>query len=147
VLHDRSEVSAADAADVEETTAPPDSAGTDGDMCCAHARLLYETGDVALRAKAERWWRRAAISRDLEAQYSLGVVLHEQATDQSVDEAEHWWRAAASAGHVEAGYNLGVLLDLVGTESARSEALCWWRSAAEAGRPAATNTLGRLPRQ
>jgi hypothetical protein len=103
--HDRSEVSAADAAEGEETTTPPDSAGSDGDMCCERARLLYETGDVALRAKAERWWRRGAISGDLEAQYSLGVVLHEQATDQSVDEAEHY---------------LGVLLDLVGTESART---------------------------
>jgi hypothetical protein len=57
--HDRAEVSevfTAGAADVGATGAPPDPAGGDCDMCCERALLLYETGDVASRAKAENWW-------------------------------------------------------------------------------------------
>src|ERR1700727_3759940 len=96
--HDRSEASAAGAPDVDVTAAPHGSAGEGADMCCGRALALYESGDTALRAKAEQWWRRAASSGDREAQYSLGVILHEEATDQSVGEAEYWWRAAASGG-------------------------------------------------
>lgn len=125
MANDRAEASAAGAADVETTHAPPDFSGD-------------PIGDIASQAKAERWWRSAAESGHVDAQYHLGVCHHLRGEH---DIAEHWWCAAARAGHLDAQYNVGSYHYQRGELEAAGS---WWRAAAEAGQPEAADTLGWL---
>jgi TPR repeat protein len=99
--------------------------------------LLYEAGDGFARDKgaAINWFRKAAESGYVEAQYALGRTYADLDPEDSLanpDEAEKWLRQAAEQGNVDA---ISRLSDY-GMKAVRAEA--------EKGNPEAISRLGAL---
>jgi TPR repeat protein len=123
------------------TNVPPDAA-------VHNAAALYERGvamhDRGAYTAAEQLWRQAAEAGHTDAQFDVGMVLHERGDTDSLAQSEQLWRSAANAGHARAQYNLGCLLDDRGDEDSVVEAEWWWRAAADARHSGARRNVDEI---
>ncbi len=90
-------------------------------------------------AEAVKWYRKAAVSGDADAQNMLGKCYEEgRGVTANQSEATRWYQRAAEQEHVNGQYNYArCLLN-------RKEAIKWYRRAAEAGDPAAQDKMGHF---
>lgn len=105
-----------------------------GDATSQH-RLgsAYDSGGGLCKSKdeAEKWYRKAAESGNVEAQNSLGSLLQER---QKYAEALAWYERAAKHGHALALNNLAYLHDLgLGTKQDRKKAFNLYAASAQLG--------------
>lgn len=86
------------------------------------------------------WYRKAADSGNLEAQFQLGTCYEEI---EDMDSAAHWYQIAAEIGHAEAMYRFGeCLYHGFGIEEDLDEAFNWFLDSADRGVAAAMFRLG-----
>ena len=93
----------------------------------------YQRGDYAA---AEREFRVAAVSRNAQAQYSLGVMYERGLGVKQDDEtAVTWYRLAAKQGDAPAQNSLGLMYaNGRGVRQDDSEAVTWFSEAVEQNR-------------
>ena len=108
----------------------------------------YRTGTRVRRgrARAARWYQKAAEQGHMGAQYWLGR-LHYSGYGVTLNyaEAARWYRMAAEQGHVGSQVALACLYqDGKGVKQDRPEAAKWLRRAAEKGHAKAQIVLGHL---
>ena len=106
---------------------------------CPALKLPPDIGmrDGAMEPQAERAaLERAAEAGDVDAMYSLGVLL----VKYEPEVGRRWYERAAQAGHTPAMNNLGTLVAKEDPEAARR----LYERSAEAGNPAAMVNLGVL---
>ena len=59
--------------------------------------------------KAVKWYRKAALRGDADAQFNLGVCYAKgEGVEKDEVEAVKWYRKAALQGHADAQFNLGI---------------------------------------
>jgi len=97
-------------------------------------------------ARAERMYRLAAASGEVDALYNLGVI-HDKARggQRNVQEAVRWFRCAADQRDAQAQLNLGILFykgDGVPVDHVQARA--WLELAADNGNPRAKDLLRAL---
>ncbi len=133
------------AADQDRSSPQPDNASEDLEMLEAAARhgdrdaqfrigtRFFNSGSMEDRAKAARWFAKAAGQGHIAAQFMWASML-ERGDDIAKDEAKAivLYRQAASAGHVQAMHNLGTLLVKNETAQSYREAASWFYRAAQA---------------
>ena len=77
-----------------------------------YLRLAYSMGTgVALdNLKAARWWRKAAVGGNTDAQFNLGLLYAQgEGVVRNMMEAARWWHQAATRGDAAAQYALGLM--------------------------------------
>lgn len=116
----------------------------DAKMAVAEA---YETGNEAKLdpAKAAKWYREAALTGNLEAQYRLAKLVSKGAPGLSADKATalKLLQSAAKLGHAAAQNLLGQMLQNGdGTAKDEKAAVEWYEKAATQNYAAAQNNLG-----
>ena len=73
-------------------------------------KLLHNNRLRRVDAWRPRWWRKAAISGSINAQFNLGIMyLRGDGIRHDPTEAVRWWGKAAEQGDPAAQYNLGAL--------------------------------------
>ena len=73
---------------------------------------MYETGAGAVenKAKAVKWYRRAAEQGNVDAQYSLGdMYARGDGVPEDDAEAVKWLRLAAEQDHADAQFSLDIM--------------------------------------
>jgi TPR repeat protein/CHAT domain-containing protein len=107
-----------------------------------HARYAGGAGD----REAVAWFRRAAESGSVEAQYELALAFADgRGTAQDLAQAALWYRKAADAGDKRAMNNLGVMHEFGdGLPVSLEEALRWYRRSADAGADAGMYNVGEM---
>ena len=73
---------------------------------------MYETGAGAVenKAKAVKWYRRAAEQGNVDAQLNLGdIYARGDGVPGNLAEAVKWFRLAAEQGHADAQFSLDVM--------------------------------------
>ena len=100
----------------------------------AHA-CLEGKGVPQDKAEAARWFRKAAMKHDAEAQHQLAVLLlNGDGVRQDPAEAADWLRKAAGQGHGAARFLLAMLYDEgKGVPQDKAQAVEWYRRAAGQG--------------
>ena len=87
------------------------------------------------KTEAARWFRKAAMKHNIDAQWQLATLCDEgDGVPQDKAQAVKWFRKAAAQGNAEAQYNLGVMYaggEVVPQDM--TQALDWFRKAAEQG--------------
>ena len=78
---------------------------------------------------ARHWYRKAAISGDVNAMLHLADLLERMGVVEEPEGARHWYRAAALTGDLTGMNNFGVFLDSIGVNP--QEAVAWVKSASE----------------
>jgi len=117
---------------------------TQGDLD-AHFKLgmLYSHGDVLGgigkdNSKASYWFKKPAVSGNLEAQVHLGLISVEQG---NLEKAEGWFKMAADKGNPDAQAHLGILLV---DKKRTKEGLEWLTKSAEQNNFIAQYSLGMI---
>ena len=111
-------------------------------------RFAQKAGGNYQPLKAEKWLKRAAEQRHMEAQYELAMLYG--TGDISVD-ADYilpltfkWMKAAAEQGHVEAQFKTGDYFQVgTGTTKDISKAFYWYEQAGAAGHRGALSEMAR----
>ena len=63
-------------------------------------------------AKATKWFRRAALNANSDAEFYMGVIYDDgDGIKQDPIKAVEWYRRAAAAGNLSAQFNLGAAYD------------------------------------
>jgi len=118
----------------------------DAQMAVASA---YEQGSEAKLdvAEAAKWYRKAAILGNVEAEFRLARIVSKGAKGLTADlpTATKLYELAAKGGHVESQNALGqAYQNGLGVAADNAKAAEWYRKAADAKLPAAENNLGIL---
>jgi hypothetical protein len=108
----------------------------------------YDEGEGAAKdkAKAVKWYRKAAKQGIAGAQVNLGVMyLKGEGVAQNSTEAAKWFRKAAEQGTADAQSKLGVMYYMgEGVPQDKVEAAKWLRKAAEQGEVTSQYNLGLM---
>ena len=98
------------------------------------------------KAEAARWFRKAVVKGNVDAQWRLAMLYGEgDGVPLDTDEAADWLRKAATQGHADARYQLAMICKE--SESVRQDikqAAEWLRKAAEQGHAKAQYQLARM---
>ena len=133
---------------IKEQNVQEDRKHTNSYQSQLSAKELCEIGNKNYKKKnyseAERWYRKAAVQGDAEAQNNLGAMYYlGLAVSQDYSEAVKWCQKAAEQGNASAQNNLGMMYEKGrGVPQDDSEAVKWYRKAAEQGNASAQYNLG-----
>ena len=96
------------------------------------------------KAEAARWFRKAAMKHNIDAQCQLAMLYDEgDGVPQDKAQAVKWYRKAAEQGLAKAQNSLGVMYENGdGVPEDKKQAVEWYRKAAEQGVAEAQNALG-----
>ncbi len=94
--------------------------------------------------EAFKWYTKAALQGQVEAQYNLGVMYDQgKGVPKNYSDAYKWYKLAAEQGFANAQYNLGVMYDQgYGIPKNYAQAIKWYKLAAEQGFANAQYNLG-----
>ncbi len=107
--------------------------------------IIWGNGEFRHYDEAVKWYKKAAESGHLKAQYRLGYMYSVgEGVSQDFYESGKWYKKAAEQGDSEAQYSLGLLYLYGGVEKYRSEAVIWLQKAAKQGHLDAQYQLGRI---
>ena len=113
-----------------------------------HARIVSVEVVAKDKAKAVKWWRKAAEQGHVGAMVRLGDCCRNgDGMDPDPAEAVKWWQTASEQGDAEAQYKLGMCYEEgTGVEPDKAEAFKWYRTAAEQDNGYAMYALGKCYR-
>lgn len=96
--------------------------------------------------KAFKWYSKAALKGNADAQYHLGLIYQEgSALAHDYDKAAHWFFMAATQSHAGAQYSLGMMYHVGdGVPQDYIKAFTWYSKAAEQGNATAQFKLGLM---
>lgn len=85
------------------------------------------------KTEAARWFRKAAVKGNVDAQWRLAILLHDgDGMELHAREAEDWFRKAAEQGHADARYQLARMYhEGDGIPRDGKQAIYWYRKLAE----------------